>query len=324
MMAQDKGVSVIICCFNSANRLPETLQHLALQQVSVDIPWEVIVVNNNSTDNTTEIAIQEWNKYPLHTPIRVVDQPIIGLSHARKKGIETAKYDLCLFCDDDNWLCENYVKITYEIFSNNPLIGALGGRGTPVCEISPPTWFKNFEGGYAVGKQSMMSGSLTNSRGYVYGAGAAFRKTALTKLFQKGFRSLLTGRKGKSSSSGEDKELCYGLILIGYEIWYDERLKFNHFIPKERLTPQYIKSINSGFARASLIHVLYEYIIKEKKVKNLRLLWVKDFLYILYSSIKMRKMKNDFFYNFYRIVEMWRLRWTYTSLYKNIFTLKQR
>ena len=112
--------------------------------------------------------------------------------------------------------------------------------------------------------------------------------------------------------------------MIGYEIWYDERLKFNHFIPKERLTPQYIKSINSGFARASLIHVLYEYIIKEKKVKNLRLLWVKDFLYILYSSIKMRKMKNDFFYNFYRIVEMWRLRWTYTSLYKNIFTLKQR
>ena len=56
-----KGISIIICCYNSAKRLHETLKHLALQQVSDTIHWEVILVNNNSTDATTQIALEIWN-----------------------------------------------------------------------------------------------------------------------------------------------------------------------------------------------------------------------------------------------------------------------
>ncbi len=58
------GVSIIICCYNSERRLPETLAHLFTQQVSEDIPWEIIVVNNASSDATSRIAAQAFSRAP--------------------------------------------------------------------------------------------------------------------------------------------------------------------------------------------------------------------------------------------------------------------
>ncbi len=56
------GVSVIICCYNSSSRIIPTLQNLVKQRVPNHIPWEVIVVNNASTDNTGEVAKETWQR----------------------------------------------------------------------------------------------------------------------------------------------------------------------------------------------------------------------------------------------------------------------
>jgi glycosyltransferase involved in cell wall biosynthesis len=69
------GVSVIICCYNSAALLPQTLEHLANQQTAGEISWEIIIVNNNSTDNTAEIAENIWQGLNRPIPFRVVHQP---------------------------------------------------------------------------------------------------------------------------------------------------------------------------------------------------------------------------------------------------------
>jgi len=54
------GISVVICCYNSASRLPATLQHIAEQSLDSEILWEIIIVDNASTDNTAEIASTYW------------------------------------------------------------------------------------------------------------------------------------------------------------------------------------------------------------------------------------------------------------------------
>ena len=74
-----KGISIIICCYNSAERLPKTLEHLANQVVSKNILWNVILVNNNCTDNTVEIAKNEWDKYDLRIEMNIVDELQSGL-----------------------------------------------------------------------------------------------------------------------------------------------------------------------------------------------------------------------------------------------------
>ena len=96
----DKGISVIVCCYNSALRLPETIRHISLQIVESDIDWEVIIVNNTSADETTRVANEEFTKYNSIT-YKIVDQPIAGLSAARALGIEVSEFEYLIFCDDE-------------------------------------------------------------------------------------------------------------------------------------------------------------------------------------------------------------------------------
>ena len=56
------GVTIIICCYNSAQLLPPTIKHIAEQKNQDNIDWELTVVNNNSTDDTGQVARQEWDK----------------------------------------------------------------------------------------------------------------------------------------------------------------------------------------------------------------------------------------------------------------------
>lgn len=319
------GVSVIVCCYNSANRLPQTLKHLSKQKVPSHVPWEVILVNNASTDETVKVAEKIWaENNPQFVPLIILEQPIPGLVHAKELGLAASNYEYCLFCDDDNWLSEDYVRISFEMMEKEPLVGALGGQGEDCCEICAPKWFHSFKGAYAVGPQAKESGDVSFSRGYVYGAGAVFRKSALFQLREKGFKSLLIGRKGETASSGEDKELCFGLLIIGFRIWYDERLKFKHFIPKERLTEEYAKKILNGFIQASPILTLYKYVIN-KREKKLRLLWLKDFIYTFYFEIKNIKHYTRFTKDFPKIhiAEMWRLSSSYKEIYNQIHGLHQ-
>src|SRR5690349_3890945 len=120
-----KGVSVIICTYNGAERLPQTLKHLAAQQVDKEIRWEIILVDNASTDNTAEVARHCWNGSSRNVPIQIFSHPIPGKTGAMQLGFTKANYDYLLICDDDNWLAANYVQLVYEIMSTMPEIGAL-------------------------------------------------------------------------------------------------------------------------------------------------------------------------------------------------------
>ena len=88
-----EGISIIICCYNSANLLPETIRHLGLMEVNDKINWEVIVVDNASTDNTGTIAVNEWTKTNCNRPFRVIKQPVPGLTNAIMAGINHSAYN---------------------------------------------------------------------------------------------------------------------------------------------------------------------------------------------------------------------------------------
>ncbi len=271
------GVSVIICCYNSAKRLPETLRHLALQEIPSDIPWEIIVVNNASTDDTEEIAKQEWVKHSSSVPFKIVDQPEPGLSNARDKGFEVAAYEYCLFCDDDNWLQKDYVKLAFETMESNPMIGAAGGQGEPVVCKEKLTLWKNLNKiGYAVGAQHNASGDITLTKGQVYGAGAIFRRSFYYDIKRNGFISLLSDRKGKQLSSGGDTELCLALVLKGYKIYYSENLKFKHYIPKERISAKYLHRMKKEKEHSRIPISLYRYKIFNPDIFNDKFLWWKE------------------------------------------------
>lgn len=284
-----KGVSVIICCYNSANRLLETIKHIALQKVPNDVLWEVIIVDNASSDGTALIAQNEWKKYNLsNVKFSVLTEPQPGLTYARNKGVINAIFELILFCDDDNWLHCDYIANGYKILENDITIGVLAGRSEVVSDIPIPFWFSTYQNSYAVGVLSLNSGDVTNRRD-VWGAGMMFRKSVYTKLLSSGFKHYLSDRLGTELSSGGDTEICAWYIMVGLKLWYSEELFLQHYMPQNRLTKEYYKKLNIGQGKSSgIIHQYYH---------------LYDGLNDNFGVIKSRKYRNVFRYFFLKLVK---------------------
>jgi glycosyltransferase involved in cell wall biosynthesis len=260
------NISIIICCYNSANRIEKTLEHIAVQELN-DLICEVLIVDNNCTDATVAIAQKKWKDCGNPFDLRIINEKEAGLSHARRAGVMAAKGEIVVFCDDDNWLHSNYCQIAYEIMRNDNTIGVLGGRSSAVADAEFPFWFSTYQVNYAVGVQSLRSG-FVDSRGYLWGAGMVLRRQELTKLYECGFKSLLSDRKGENLSSGGDSEICKWFLLIGKRLYYSEELIFKHYIPIDRLTKEYFGALYNGFHLSSNAIFMYNSFIRHYIHKN--------------------------------------------------------
>jgi len=139
----------------------------------------------------------------------------------------------------------------------------LGGQGIPYFETYPSENILKYAGTYATGPQGEGTGRLFYPQ--VYGAGCTYRKSAILKLFQKGFKYQLTGRNGSALLCGEDHELCYALFLSNYQIWSSDRLTFFHFIPNFRINVDYVKRNLMGMAVSNFVLSMYKLLIANRE-----------------------------------------------------------
>ncbi len=253
-----KGISVIICCYNSAARLPRTLACLQAQVTPPDFRWEIVLVNNASTDDTVAVAQSIWStEIPPRAVCRIVEEPAAGQYFARMRGVLEARYKVVVFCDDDNELDKDYVYLAWKVMAQDERIGAAGGQIHPVTDApSWPEWFEAYKDKYATGVPASQSGDVSH-RGFVLGAGLITRRQLFLQVFDERYPSLLNGRHGSSLSTGDDFEYCKRLLLWGYTLYYEQHLKIHHFIPQERLTVNYRDRLMAGILASRT--VLSEY-----------------------------------------------------------------
>jgi len=244
---------VVVCCYNSEDRIGKVLEYLIDQDVDASVNWEIIVVDNASTDNTAELARSSWTR--KDAPLRVIFEPNPGLSNARNKGLKEAAYSVVSFIDDDNWVEKHWIQKVFNWFGANEKIGLLGAHGEAVIEGNIPFWFEEKQRSYAVGPQFIKTGIQNKA---LYGAGLSIRKKVWDELVINGFKFILSGRKGKSLTSGEDSELCLAVLLAGYELFYDADLRFFHFMPKERMSWSYLIKLTKAFGRSDPVINIYQ------------------------------------------------------------------
>lgn len=299
-----KGVSIVLCTYNGKNRLEQTLKHLSKQKVSV--PCEIILVDNASTDGT-KLFVDEWWKKNKHPNIgyHSFEQPVPGKSYAQDLGYDKSQYEYILVCDDDNWLCNTYVQTAFDVMEKDDQIGALGGWCEAVFEAEKPEWFDTYSRFYAVSKQGRRSGDITTKKGCLYGAGMMLRKSHWLQLKTVGFRHLLSCRKGESLSSGGDTEYSYALRLLGYSIWYDERLYFKHYMTANRLTLNYLVRLRKAMAFSNFILWSYLDLLKQipqsrqdflkATLKRMPLLLIKKLGAIIFGTYEQKVLANLYF-----------------------------
>lgn len=252
--------SIILCTHNGLSRLQTTLEHLCCLEKVEDM--ELIIVDNASTDNTNTFCTEYLTQHATY-PWKVVYEAKPGLIYARQKGIVESQYDILLFSDDDNYLDPSYVRIGEEIMNKNSKIGALGGYGAPVFEGQKPDWFEKYHYSFAVGKQADKSGKISSKSAEIYGAASFWRKSVLQMIEQKGIETVLTGRKGSQLVSGDDVEWCFLVQLAGYEIWYEQQLKFQHLMTAGRLTWPYYLKLKEGISAGSALLFPYRYLLHQ-------------------------------------------------------------
>jgi glycosyltransferase involved in cell wall biosynthesis len=261
---KNTGVSVVIVTFNGKERLQPTLEHLAKQK-NINFNWEVLLIDNNSSDGTDAFASAIWQTNQPPCELRIIKEIRPGTMFARRNGIDNAKYRYLLFCDDDNWFPENYVKFAFDHIVGNDEIAAIGGCGILEFEkgFSKPMWIDKYAPFFGSGAQGEEDGDTTNYKGCLYTAGTILDRVWLQKIYAAEFHSVLKGRDGKSLVAGEDTELTVALKLIGGKLYYYSAMHFKHFMPAKRITWEYLVRLAKGMGKGE--YVLRPYIYATDK-----------------------------------------------------------
>ncbi|RYD73207.1 MAG: glycosyltransferase [Sphingobacteriales bacterium] len=177
------------------------------------------LIDNASSDNTSKVAIEEWSKHRLkNVDFEVIYESKSGLNHARFTGARYAKYDMLLFCDDDNWLAEDYLANAYYNLKSSPWIGIAGaGNAKAKYEIVPtPKWFINFQHFccvYEMGEENKIDSKCDGSV-FAAGAGMCIRKSLLLSYFKSQEKeNFVLDRDRDQLTSGGDTDINYFAIL---------------------------------------------------------------------------------------------------------------
>jgi hypothetical protein len=173
------NISVIIATYNRAAMLAGVLQRLERQRVPAGTSWEVLVVDNNSTDGTAETAAG----YRDRLPVRVVREPTPGKSHALNTGLAVSGAEWVLFTDDDVELPDGWVAAYAEGMARYPEADILGGPVTPTFgEGASPFWQRAAEQvrevrlAFTVAGEGLAEGLQVAEMGLFPGANFAMRR----------------------------------------------------------------------------------------------------------------------------------------------------
>lgn len=217
--------TVLICTHNRDKYLGPAIDSV-LKNSQLTTPYEILIVDNRSTDTTKEIT----DKYPSDV-VRYIYEPTLGLSTARNTGIANARGKYIVFLDDDGTVKEDWLLAFLNVFQKFPYAAAAGGAIVPVYETVKPKWVQGLSNRF-YGEFLLKEGIV--SCDWVPGGNTAWRKDILKNVG--GFNKMF-GRVGKSPSAGSEESILVKLVKdLGGEFYYSHNALMHHHIGAEKLT----------------------------------------------------------------------------------------
>jgi glycosyltransferase involved in cell wall biosynthesis len=232
----------VLCTYNRSTLLASALTALVRQTHAP--PYEVVVVDNNSTDDTREVVA----RFGATGIVRYAAEPLQGLSHARNRGIATANGDILAFTDDDVRVSPDWVESIARTLAEHPDVDMVGGRVEPEWEAEPPAWLP--EVGHAplalLDYGAMPFRIARTEPRCLIGANMAIRRRVLERV--DGFAPRLQ-RVRDGIGSTEDHDFQTRLLESGASALYDPRIAARAVVTRERLSKRYYRAWHQGYGR---------------------------------------------------------------------------
>jgi glycosyltransferase involved in cell wall biosynthesis len=229
-------ITVILCTYNRCQSLAKAMESVAASVVPESVDWEVLVVDNNSSDQTREIVEGFCNRFPYR--FRYLHEPKQGKSNALNSGIRAAKGNLLAFMDDDVLVEPTWLNNLTAPLQSGEWSGA-GGRILSQDVVSAPDWL-DLDGPYDVSGMLALF-DLGDQAGELdrppFGTNMAFPKAIFEKYG--GFRTDMGPCPG-SEIRNEDTEFGRRLTAGGERLWYEPSAVVYHAVPQNRLTKEYL------------------------------------------------------------------------------------
>ncbi|MBO8460061.1 MAG: glycosyltransferase family 2 protein [Bacteroidetes bacterium] len=273
-------ISVLICTYNRGAVLKDCLDSLLCQTTDMS-QFEVLVVNNNSSDITEELVLQYVDQYDN---FRLVSEPVQGLSNARNRAYKEAKYDWLLYLDDDAIAYPDMIQQAIYTIDNFDF-DMFGGMYFPWYRDSiKPRWMSNTFGQSIKFLDNI--GYLKDGE-YVSGGIMVMSRRALQMV--DGFPTTI-GMNGSKIAYGEETYIQNKLRELGYKIGYNPNMCITHLVPTYKQTVSW--QLRAAYAHGRDSVIIYDmqifpqwYILVYKLLK----IQLKSILLVLRNLFKRKK-----------------------------------
>lgn len=237
-------ISLVICSYNRQKFIGGALKSLLSQTLSND-RFEIVIVNNNSTDNTERIVKDFINENPQLNYTYVVEKTQ-GLSAARNRGIKESKSPLITFMDDDGEATQEFLEVIVDYMDTNPQVSGIGGKVLPIYESEEPKWLNPWLGGMLTIIDFGEKEFIFKGKKYPAGCNMTYRKELLEQVG--GFNEKLQWRV-------DDKYIYYEIQKVNRNIMYLPKAVVYHNIDAYRVTDSNFIKLSSALGRDEAIRV---------------------------------------------------------------------
>ena len=280
-------LSIVIATYNRATLLLDALKSVIRQSAPAQ-EWECVVVNNNSSDNTSECFAEFASEHPEYN-LRIVDEPNQGLSYARNRGIRESVGEYIAIIDDDEHIAEDFVAAYIRLFDDVPEAVAAGGPIVARYPTGRPRWMSCYTERPIANTMYFGEEVREFPKGRVPGGGnMALRRSAIRRY---GVFDTSLGYSGESLIGGEECDLFERLQIANAKYYYVPTAVMYHIIPREKLTKEYFARLSYNVGVSQLRRArLYRRVWRVRFIELSK--WVATLLIALWYTITLQWRKG--------------------------------
>ena len=239
-------ITLIICTYNREKYIGPLLDSIAKNDYPTT-DYEIVLVDNNCTDNTRGVC-EQFAEAHRDITLRYVVETEQGLSAARNKGIKEAKGDIIIYVDDDALVDADYIRIYAEHFASHPETMAAGGPIEPLYETEEPKWMSPYTKALLTAWMNYGDKVREYPNGrYPGGGNAAYRKVVFDQV---GMFNTELGRKGSLLLASEEKDIFDKMHALGMQVLYLPTPILHHIIPQAKLEEDYFNRLTLQIGRS--------------------------------------------------------------------------